>query len=157
MKSRMCLSSSSQKMANCNYESLFICLCSENSGQVFKTFATVTWLKYCRYDLKLHPINQSINQLNCFFLRISRYVIDKINKNLLSEGFLGGNFFPLILIAIGEENWERYQLFPQIVNVMSCPYKKVVFQQKLNLLISKLFTMQSTYQSKDLLMRLELI
>ena len=102
MNYRMCLSSSSQKMANCNYEFLFICLCSENSGQVFKTFATVTWLKYCRYDLKL----------NCFFLRISRYVIDKINKNLLSEGFIGGNFFPLILIAIGEENWERYQLFP---------------------------------------------
>ena len=25
--------------------------------------AAVTWLKYCRYGVKLYPINQSINKL----------------------------------------------------------------------------------------------
>ena len=37
-----------------------------------KSFAAVTWLKYCRYGVKLHPINQSINQFKVNHAALTR-------------------------------------------------------------------------------------
>ena len=49
-----------------------------------KVNPAVTWLKYCRYGVKLHPINQSINQKvnlqkwpqTCFFFISQRCALD---------------------------------------------------------------------------------
>ena len=47
----------------------------------------VTWLKYCRYGLKLYPINQSINQsinfTTCIYERLSLYIRSRFRTSAL--------------------------------------------------------------------------
>ena len=49
---------------------------------LFLSLSPVTWLKYCRYNVKLYPINQSINQ----FLSLSLVIItNRIYNSMFYE------------------------------------------------------------------------
>ena len=48
------------------------------------SYSRVTWLKYCRYDVKLDPINQSINQSTKKYQYVKNV---RINFNFISNRF----------------------------------------------------------------------
>ena len=50
-------------------QTILVCLVFAQSN-----FTAVTWLKYCRYGVKLYPINQSIKFFRCFLLNTSRQI-----------------------------------------------------------------------------------
>ena len=57
----------------------------------FMNMAAVTWLKYCRYGVKLYPINQSINCDHALSLRILH--IYNVGLNYTPQDHMGIRLF----------------------------------------------------------------
>ena len=78
--------------------------------------ATVTWLKYCRYGVKLYPINQSINYFCIDSLEEYRCEGNiRINEDMevlfsYNEGQIDSLCHAMTIIGRDAQNMKQYQL-----------------------------------------------